>query len=32
MASNSKMDIEKFNEKNFELSKLNMEDIFVKRD
>jgi len=32
MASNSKMEIEKFNGKIFELWKLNMEDILVDRD
>ena len=32
MASNSKMDIEKFNGKSFELWKLKMEDILVDRD
>ena len=32
MASNSKMEIEKFNGKIFELWKLKMEDILVDRD
>ena len=32
MASNSKMEIKKFNEKSFELWKLKMEDILVDRD
>jgi hypothetical protein len=32
MASNSKMDIEKFNGKSFELWKLKMEDLLVHRD
>jgi hypothetical protein len=32
MASNSKMEIEKFNGKSFELWKLNMEDLLVDRD
>ena len=32
MASNSKMEIEKFNGKRFELWKLKMEDILVDRD
>jgi hypothetical protein len=32
MASNSKMEIEKFNGKIFELWKLNMEDLLVDRD
>ena len=32
MASNSKMEIEKFNGKIFELWKLKMEDILVERD
>jgi hypothetical protein len=32
MASNSKMEIEKFNEKRFELWKLKMEDLLVDRD
>jgi hypothetical protein len=32
MASNSKMEIEKFNEKIFELWKLKMEDLLVDRD
>jgi hypothetical protein len=32
MASNSKMEIEKFNGKSFELWKLNMEDLLVERD
>jgi hypothetical protein len=32
MASNSKMEIEKFNGKRFELWKLNMEDLLVERD
>jgi hypothetical protein len=32
MASNSKMEIEKFNGKSFELWKLKMEDILVDRD
>jgi hypothetical protein len=31
MASNSKMEIEKFNGKSFELWKLNMEDLLVDR-
>jgi hypothetical protein len=32
MASSSKMEIEKFNGKRFELWKLNMEDLLVDRD
>jgi hypothetical protein len=32
MASNSKMEIEKFNGKRFELWKLKMEDLLVDRD
>jgi hypothetical protein len=32
MASNSKMEIEKFNGKSFELWKLKMEDLLVDRD
>ena len=32
MASNSKMEIEKFNGKSFEMWKLNMEDLLVDRD
>jgi hypothetical protein len=32
MASNSNMEIEKFNGKSFELWKLNMEDLLVDRD
>jgi hypothetical protein len=32
MESNSKMEIEKFNGKRFELWKLNMEDLLVDRD
>jgi hypothetical protein len=32
MASNSKMEIEKFNGKRFELWKLKMEDLLVERD
>jgi hypothetical protein len=32
MASNSKMEIEKFNGQNFELWKLNMEYLLVDRD
>jgi hypothetical protein len=32
MASNSKMEIEKFNGKSFELWKLKMEDLLVERD
>jgi hypothetical protein len=32
MASSSKMEIEKFNGKSFELWKLNMEDLLVDRD
>jgi hypothetical protein len=32
MASNSKLEIEKFNGKHFELWKLNMEDLLVDRD
>jgi hypothetical protein len=32
MASNSKMEIEKFNGKSFELWKLNMEDLLVEID
>jgi hypothetical protein len=32
MASNSKMEIEKFNGKSFELWKLNMEDLLVDKD
>jgi hypothetical protein len=32
MASNSKMEIEKFNGKIFELWKLKMEDLLVERD
>ena len=32
MASNSKMEIKKFNGKHFELWKLNMEDMLVDRD
>jgi hypothetical protein len=32
MASNSKMEIEKFNGKFFELWKFNMEDLLVERD
>jgi hypothetical protein len=32
MASNSKMEIEKFNGKSFDLWKLKMEDLLVERD
>ena len=32
MASNSRMEIEKFNGKSFELWKLKMEDLLVERD
>ena len=32
MASNSKMEIKKFNGKSFELLKLKMEDLLVERD
>jgi hypothetical protein len=32
MASNSKMEIEKFNGKSFELWKINMEDLLVNKD
>jgi hypothetical protein len=32
MASNSKLEIEKFNGKSFELWKLNMEDLLVNKD
>jgi hypothetical protein len=32
MASSSKMEIEKFNGKSFELWKLNMEDLLVDKD